>query len=264
MEINKIYNTDIFEGFKLIDDNSINVIITSPPYNVGIKYDSWTDKIPFKDYFEWCKNWLIECRRVLKDDGRIAINIPFEISNNHDKNWDLRVFIAAEFHAILKEVCLHGAGVVRLVENYPHIVNKTAWGSWLSVSAPYIYNPEECALLAYKNQWKRLNNGLSTMTKQEFIQNVTSRWLYRAETKGLTQANFSLDFPLIAIKMLSYQNDIILDPFMGSGTTGLACLMTKRNYLGFEISKQYHKIAEVRIQNYIDRHNNALKDLIEY
>jgi len=264
LEINKIYNNDILEGFKLIEDNSINLIITSPPYNIGIDYDSYKDKMSFKDYFNWCKKWLSECKRVLKEDGRIAINIPFEISNPHDTDWEDRIFIASEYHILFKELDIHMAGVVRLDEKYPQIVKKTAWGSWMSASAPYIYLPDECVLLGYKKQWKRLLKGLSTMTKESFMKNVTGRWKYHAETQGLTEANFSIDFPLTAIEMLSYQNDIILDPFMGSGTTGLACVMTNRNYIGFEISKRYHKIAEVRIQNYIDRQNNSLKDLIEY
>jgi len=262
MVTNIIYNVDCLEGFKKLPENSIDLVLSSPPYNVGIQYDTWNDKMPFENYFIFCEKWLRECYRVLKDDGRMAINVPVEISNPHDETGPKRVFMSAEYHFITKKIGFKGQGVVRLHEDNPHIVNKTSWGSWMSASAPYIYSPEECVLLYCKKQWNKIKKGVSTVSKEEFIKNVSGRWAYRAETHGLTQANFSLDFPLTAVHMLSYENDIILDPFMGSGTTGLACAMTNRRYIGFEISKQYHKIAEVRIENYVDRQNCALGDLL--
>jgi site-specific DNA-methyltransferase (adenine-specific) len=104
--------------------------------------------------------------------------------------------------------------------------------------------------------------GISTITKEEFLKSVTGVWDYKAETQGLTKANFALSLPLNAIKILSFKNDLVLDPFSGSATTALACLMTKRNYLGFEISEKYWKIGNNRLQNYIDRQNCSLKELL--
>lgn len=220
--------------------------------------------MPFEKYFEWVEKWLKECYRVLKDDGRIAINIPVEVSNQHDESGHDRVFMLSEYHQIMKTLNFHTAGVIRLAENHPQIRNRTAWGSWMSASAPYIRNPDEHVLLYYKNQWKRLTSGTSTMTKEDFIKNVSGRWDYIAETKCLTAAGFSLDFPLTAINMLTYKDvDVVLDPFMGSGTTALACVMTDRQYIGFEISENYWKIANNRIQNHVDRGNCALKDMME-
>jgi site-specific DNA-methyltransferase (adenine-specific) len=100
------------------------------------------------------------------------------------------------------------------------------------------------------------------MSKDEFMKNVTGIWDYRAETQGLTEANFSLDLPLTCLKMLTYANDLVLDPFSGSSSTALACLMTNRNYLGFEISEKYWKIGNDRLQNYIDRKNCNLKEIL--
>jgi len=261
MQTNIIYNVDILEGFKILPDNSIDLALFSPPYNVSIPYDTWKDNMSFDNYFKWCIKWLNEIKRVLKEDGRLAINIPNEITNTNDPNYERRVFIAAEYYSLIKQVGLHFNGYVRLSENSPNITNRCAWGSWQSASSPTIYNSEECVLLSYKTQWKKLNKGPSTIEKEDFMKQVSGIWNYKAETQGLTKANFSLDLPITAINLLSYQNDIVLDCFMGSGTTGLACVMTKRNYIGFEISKQYHKIAEVRIQNYLDRQNNTLKEL---
>ena len=74
LKLNNIYNMDCIEGLKQLEDNSIDLIVTSPPYNLGIEYDSWDDKMSWTDYLKWCEKWLQECYRVLKDDGRICIN----------------------------------------------------------------------------------------------------------------------------------------------------------------------------------------------
>ena len=74
MELNKIYNEDCLLGLKKIDDNSVDLILTSPPYNIGIDYDTYDDNRPWDEYYAWCEEWLKECFRVLKHDGRIVIN----------------------------------------------------------------------------------------------------------------------------------------------------------------------------------------------
>lgn len=135
------------------------------------------------------------------------------------------------------------ASIVDLVEEHPHRTKYTAWGSYMSASSPYIYNPKECILIGYKDQWKREDDGKSTMTKEEFIEIVGGLWKYRAETRKLTQANFSMDIPLKAIKGMSYEDDIILDPFSGSGTTLYVAKQLNRRYIGIEISKAYCGIA---------------------
>lgn len=252
MDINKIHNLDVLDGFKLLDDNSIDCIITSPPYNVGIAYDSWDDLMPMLNYFEWVRSWLEECERVLKPDGRIAINIPYEV--NFKKSGDGRCFIIAEYSRLLIHVGFQFAGVSDLKEERAHRVKLTAWGSWLSPSAPYIYNPKEAVIIYYKERWKKDVKGEtyfdgSPESKDEFKELVFGEWSYRAETRGLTKANFSPDIPEKALKILTWKGDLVLDPFMGSGTTARACKKLGRNYLGFEISKAYHEIAERSLED---------------
>lgn len=154
-------------------------------------------------------------------------------------------------------------GMVRLEEVATQRARFTAWGSYLSPSYPYIHNAEECVLLAYKEVPKKLNKGETDLTKDEFVEYVSGCWNYRAETKGLTMANFSLDIPMKAIKLLTWKDDTVLDCFAGSGTTGVACMKLNRNFVGFEISEKYHKIAVDRIQYVIDRNNCALNDMFE-
>lgn len=250
MELNKIYLGDCLEVLKTFPNDAIDLVVTSPPYNVGIDYDSWDDKLPFDEYLEFTKKWLSEVFRVLKKDGRVAINVLYEINL---KERGGRILLLSEYWNLMKEIGFNFAGVVDLRELSPQISKLTAWGSWLSPSAPYIYNPKECVILAYKEQWKKERKGESYFNienKKEFIDLASGIWDYSAETKGLTKANFSLDIPEKAIKILSWKDDVVLDPFIGSGTTAIACLKLNRNYIGIELSEEYVKIAEDRVNTF--------------
>lgn len=254
--MNKVINTDCIEGLKQLEDNSVDLCVTSPPYNVGIEYDSWNDTMSMENYIQFVRNWLGEVYRVLKDDGRIAINIPYEINAKH--SGDGRVFLCGEYQRVMKEIGYGFAGIVDLTEDQPHRVKLTAWGSWLSPSAPYIYNPKECIILGYKNRWVKDVKGKSYFDesqekKDEFRDLVFAQWKYQAETRKLTEANFSLDIPEKALKILTYENDLVLDPFMGSGTTAIACINLDRRYIGFEISEKYWNVADKRIKKILSK-----------
>jgi site-specific DNA-methyltransferase (adenine-specific) len=281
MEINKIYHGDCLDLFKNVEDNFVDLVITSPPYNVGIAYDVHKDDEPMGDYLDWCRTWLTEVYRTLKDDGRIALNIPYEI-NVRERGG--RVFLVSEYWQIMKEIGFGFFGVVDLEEDSPHRSKTTAWGSWMSASSPYIYNPKECVILAYKKDYKKKNKGQSQWDyvetqvedeegkvknkriyedkhKNEFMELVFGQWKYFNDTKSLTKATFSMDIPMKAIKILSYKGDIVLDCFSGSGTTALAAKKLGRNYLGFELSEKYKMISEQRLIDY-DRQTIQL-DLFE-
>lgn len=259
-----ILNIDILKGFETLQDNSVDLIVTSPPYNVGIEYDSWNDLMSKEEYFVWVDKWLSECFRVLKNDGRIAINVPFEVNmkkQNENGKGEGRVFISAEYWQHMMNIGFGFFGIVRLEELATQRVKFTAWGSYLSPSCPYIHNAEECVILAYKNNYKKEDKGETDLTKEEFVEYVSGCWKYRAETRGLTMANFSEDLPYKAIKLLTYKNETVLDPFTGSGTTGLVATKLQRNFIGFEISEKYFKVATNRIQDYIDRQNCSLSEM---
>jgi site-specific DNA-methyltransferase (adenine-specific) len=270
--VNKIHNIDCVEGMKLLPESCIDLVVTSCPYNVGIPYDTHKDDEPMDDYFNWCRIWLSEIYRTLKDDGRIALNIPYEI-NVKDRGG--RIFIASEFWQIMKEIGFGFFGIVDLEEDSPHRSKTTAWGSWLSPSSPYIYNPKECVILAYKKEYKKIEKGISSWEyteelvevegkngepstmknkkiysqedKKEFMELVFGQWKYFADTKSLTKATFSLDIPIKAIKILSYKNELVMDCFSGSGTTAMAAKKLGRNYIGFELSPNYTEISRKRL-----------------
>ena len=263
MELNKIYNGDILDMFKKTPDNFIDLIVTSPPYNVGIDYDSWDDKMSYDDYFSWCEKWLKECLRTLKSDGRIAINIPYE-TNIQERGG--RLFFVSDFYQVMKKVGFNFFGVVDLVEPATHRSKTTAWGSWMSASGPHVCNVKECVVLGYKESSVKLEKGESQWEydevevlgkkkkvykqedKDEFIKLVFAEWDYFGDTRSLTTATFSEDIPSKAIKIFTYKDDVVLDCFSGSGTTAISAMKLGRNYIGFELSKNYHKISLQRIK----------------
>lgn len=278
--VKKILQGDCVEVMKTMPENSIDLIVTSPPYGVGIEYDVHNDDMNFEDYKIFSKRWLSEAYRILKDDGRIALNIPYEI-NRQDQGG--RIFMVSEVWTIMQKIGFKFFGLVDLNENSPHRSKTTAWGSWMSPSSPYIYNPKECVILAYKKdrikkvkgepQWvgvveeieteegKKRNKTMYTEDqKKEFMELVYGQWDYFADTKQLTKATFSMDIPTKAIKILSYRNDLVLDPFAGSGTSLCAAEIHDRRWIGIELSPNYAEVARKRVQAFIDKKNQPELD----
>jgi site-specific DNA-methyltransferase (adenine-specific) len=270
--LNKITNGDCRQVMKEMPENSIDLMVTSPPYGVGIAYDSFDDDMNFETYKEFSREWLSEAFRVLKPDGRLALNIPYEI-NRQEKGG--RIFMVAELWNILASIGYKFYGVVDLEESSPHRSKTTAWGSWMSPSSPYIYNPKECVLLCYKQLSKKQTKGTpqwkswveqvedkknpeslvnKTMydkaDKDDFISLVYGQWNYFADTRQQTKATFSMDIPVKAMKILSYKEDIVMDPFMGSGTSAVAAEFVGRNWVGIELSPNYTEVANKRILEY--------------
>ena len=268
IETGKIINGDCIEVMKSLPEGEIDLLVSSPPYNVGINYDAHIDTLDMDVYWEWTKEWLSEAYRILKDDGRVAINIPYE-TNVRERGG--RVFFVSEFYQIMKQVGFKFFGIVDLEEQSPHRSKTTAWGSYMSCSGPYIYNPKECVILAYKKfhikkvkgepQWKGTPTDIEQedgtikkkvvyeeQDKKEFMELVFGQWNYFADTKSLTKATFSMDIPTKAIKILSYKNDVILDPFAGSGTSLVAAEILGRRWLGIELSPNYTEVAKTRVE----------------
>jgi site-specific DNA-methyltransferase (adenine-specific) len=277
----QIINGDCVEIMKTLPEGSVDLIVSSPPYNANIKYDVYDDGLSMDDYWKFTIDWLSESFRVLKDDGRIAVNVPIEM-NVQERGG--RILFNSEFWMRMKEVGFQFFGMVDLTEDSPHRVRQTAWGSWMSNSAPYIYNPKECVILAYKKSSKKLTKGESqwkgTPTevkdeegnvktkmfyededKKEFMNLVFGRWEYFADTKSLTKATFSLDIPSKAIKILTYKNDIVLDPFMGSGTTAVAAETLNRRWIGIELSENYTNIAKDRVKPFVASNRQLKLDI---
>jgi site-specific DNA-methyltransferase (adenine-specific) len=281
LETNRIIQGDCIIEMGKLPESTVDLVVTSPPYNVGIDYDSHDDRMTMEDYWKFTEQWLSKAYRLLKDDGRIAVNIPYEV-NVQDRGG--RILFMSEFWSIMKKVGFQFYGLVDLDENSPHRSKTTAWGSWMSPSSPYIYNPKECVILAYKKdrikkvkgepQWKGelvdLEQEDGTIKqkmmyqeedKKEFMSLVYGQWEYFADTKQQTKATFSMDIPMKAIKILTYRNDVVLDPFVGSGTSLCAAEISGRRWLGIELSENYTNVAKERVQHFVDKNRQIELDL---
>ena len=244
LESDKIHNEDAVQFISRLPDNSVDLIVTSPPYNIGIDYDSWDDNLSYSDYLLWCSRWLEECYRILKDDGRICIN---HYLCGVDPISKKSTFPLMDFREIQNRIGFISHKLI-IWEDITRS-NLTSWGSWLSASAPYINTPYEGILISYKNQWKKLEKGEDTISKESFMSGVSGVWKIRPETSPLTKACFPVEIPKRCIELLSFKNDIVFDPFMGSGTTAIAAIQTNRKFIGSEISENYYNIAQTRIRN---------------
>lgn len=235
-----IINNDVLIT-KEIPTGVIDLIITSPPYNLEIDYGSTDDKMDYEDYLTFSSQWLERCLLWLKEDGRICLNVPLDSNKNgHKPNAS---------HFIQRALDIGYQYRSTIIWNKNHIPTRTAWGSWLSASSPSVICHVEVILVFYKSHWKKIERGESTINRSEFIEWTNGLWSFPGETrKGEHPAPFPIELPDRCIKLFSYKDDLILDPFCGSGTTLLAAYRNGRRSIGVEIDQEYYKIACNRLQ----------------
>ena len=225
-----------------IEKESIDLIVTSPPYNVDIKYNSNDDALSYADYLAFSEEWFIRCFQWLKSDGRFCLNIPL------DKNKGGQQHVGADLTKLATAIGFQYHSTI--VWNEGNISRRTAWGSWMKASAPYVIAPVELIVVLYKEQWKKTSgSGESDMNKEEFMEWTNGLWTFPGESKKRIghPAPFPLELPRRCIKLFSYVGDTVLDPFMGSGTTLVAAHLNKRRGVGIDVDKYYCKLAKERI-----------------
>lgn len=249
----KILNEDILLT-ENIKPSSIDLIVTSPPYNLDIKYGSNDDKLSYEEYLNFTKEWMGRCFEFAKDDGRFCLNIPL------DKNKNGQQSVCADITSIAKRIGWHYHSTI--IWNEGNISRRTAWGSWLSASAPYVIAPVEVIVVFYKKFWKKQSPGKSDITKEEFMGWTNGVWTFNGESKKRIghPAPFPIELPRRCIKLFSYTSDTVLDPFLGSGSTLLACMAEKRKGIGVDIDKQYCVLAKGRLLNYSAQSNFDFKE----
>ncbi len=227
---------------KLVDANSIDLIVTSPPYNLDIKYKSHNDAQPYDVYLKFTARWLKRCYGWLKDDGRMCLNIPL------DKNKGGHQSVGADIIEIAKKIGFKYHSTI--IWNEGNISKSSAWGSWMSASCPYVIAPVELIVLLYKKSWKKTSGSRkSDITKEEFISWTNGVWTFKGESKRKIghPAPFPVELPKRCIKLLSFVGDTVLDPFMGSGTTVVAAKQNNRNGIGIDMEQEYCFLAMNRI-----------------
>jgi site-specific DNA-methyltransferase (adenine-specific) len=237
----RIYNADILQ-IETIEDESIDLIVTSPPYGVDIKYKDYDDGLPYDQYLDFTKKWLSKILHLARPDGRLCLNIPL------DKNKGGQQSVCADITTIAKQIGWKYHSTI--VWNEQNISRRTAWGSWMSASAPYVIAPVETILVMYKETWEKLLKGQSDITRDEFIQWTNGVWNFSGESKTKVghPAPFPVELPTRCIKLFSFKGGVVLDPFLGSGTTLIACLQTNRIGIGVEINRDYCRLAAKRLK----------------
>ncbi|MEN2984142.1 MAG: site-specific DNA-methyltransferase [Dictyoglomaceae bacterium] len=240
----KIINDD-FLVTDLINNESIDLIITSPPYNVDIHYNSFEDNIPYDKYLEFTEKWLSKAFLLTKKEGRMCLNVPLDKSKGRKEEGFQSVY--ADILYIAKKVGWKYFSTI--IWNEGNISRRTAWGSWLSAKAPYVIAPVEVIIIFYKERWSKSFIGESDITKEEFIEWTNGVWFFPGENKKKIghPAPFPVELPKRCIKLFSYTKDLILDPFLGSGSTLVACALLRRKGIGVEIDKNYCEIAKNRL-----------------
>jgi len=242
LPINQIICGDCIKVMKRIPKESIDLIVTSPPYNCGIEYDIYNDWRPIDEYYNWVREWLKECYRVLKPNRRIALNVLFNKGNKRGREQPGVAFSSALWDAGFKL-----NNITLWLDD--HRVKYTAWGSWKSASAPYIFCPYEVIIMANKGSWKRDDKGISDITGDEFKEWVSGQWKMQPVTKRVCcPAPFPKELPKRCIKLLSYVGNIILDPFCGDGTTCIVAKEFNRKYIGIDISEKYCNYAKEQLR----------------
>lgn len=238
----RLYNAD----FLLLDSiqaESVDLIVTSPPYDVDIQYEGYTDNVPYDQYLNFIEKSLMRCHTLSKPDGRLCLNIPL------DKNKGGQQSVYGDILKIAKKVGWQYQTTI--IWNEQNISRRTAWGSWLSASAPFVIAPVEVVLVMYKHTWKKNGKGVSDIARDEFIEWTNGVWQFNGEQRNRIghPAPYPLELPKRCIKLFSYVNDVVLDPFVGSGTTLIVCQMLKRIGIGVEISKQYCELTVTRLKS---------------
>ena len=238
---------DDFLTTNLIEKDSIDLIVTSPPYNVDICYNSFQDDIPYEKYLEFTEKWLRRAYSLMKPDGRMCLNIPLDKSKGRKGAGFQSIY--ADIVNIAKRVGWEYFSTI--IWNEGNISRRTAWGSWLSARAPYVIAPIEVIIIFYKEKWQKAKKGISDITREEFMEWTNGLWTFSGESKKKIghPAPFPVELPKRCIKLFSFIGDIVLDPFLGSGSTLIACALLNRNGIGVDIDKNYCELAKNRLIN---------------
>ena len=236
---NKLFCKDSVDMSEL-PNNCIGLTITSPPYNIGKDSDiDLTDE----EYLTMMKKIFTEVYRVTESGGRLVVNV----ANLGRKPY---ISMTKMFTELLIEIGFLMRGEIIWQKSKGANAN-FAWGSWLSASNPVIRDIHEYCLVFSKHSFKRADKGNSTIEKDEFMDSTLSIWnITPARAKKIGHpAPFPEELPERFIKLFSYEEDLILDPFMGSGTTAVAAKNLGRNYIGYEIKKEYVELSKERLKN---------------
>lgn len=227
------------ENMKEIPNNSVHLMITSPPYNVSKEYD---EDLSLDEYLNLLKNVFEETYRVLVNGGRACINV----ANLGRKPY---IPLSDYISKMMIEIGFNMRGEI-IWNKAASASPSTAWGSWQSAANPILRDVHEYILVFSKGDYKREKvNKENTIGRDEFMEWTKSIWTMKAESAKRIghPAPFPEELPYRLIQLYSFKNDVVLDPFMGSGTTAVSAVKSNRKFVGYDVSEEYIKLAENRL-----------------
>ncbi|MEW6569049.1 MAG: site-specific DNA-methyltransferase [Chloroflexota bacterium] len=233
------------EAMDELPDCSVHLMVTSPPYNAGKDYD---EDLTLDEYLGFLGRVWHEVYRVLVPGGRACVNVA---------NLGRRPYIPLHASIALDMIKIGFQMRGEIIwQKGSSAGASTAWGSWMSPSNPTLRDTHEYILVFSKGTFGR-NEALgrkATVTKEAFLEYTKSVWSFPAEsaTKVGHPAPFPVELPHRLIQLYTYQDEVVLDPFMGSGQTALAAIQGQRHYMGYDIDPQYVELANRRILEFKD------------
>ncbi len=234
--LNKIF-AHTSESMIELPDSSVHLMITSPPYNVTKEYDK---NLTLAEYLKMLEHVMRETYRVLVNGGRACVNVA---------NLGRKPYISLTDYVgiLMGQIGFNYRGQI-IWDKSASSGGSCAWGSWQSAANPCLRDVHEYILIFSKGNYKR-KKGIDTIRKEDFLEWTKSIWKMNTESAKRVRhpAPFPEELPHRLINLYSFENDIILDPFMGSGTTAVAALKNKRRFIGYDISEEYIRIANERI-----------------
>ena len=253
---------DSREILRAMPSETVHLAITSPPYNVGLEYDSHNDKMPYDEYLEWLLGFWRELYRVLVNGGRFALNVaPTSIKDFRPVHYDMARDLMKLGFIMRTEILWYKQTMRR----------RTAWGSWRSPRNPHMVPSWEYVLVFCKGSWTLEGNKEDAdISSEEFIRYSDAFWTIQPETRGRQPFLKSLypprrgrkapeektdghpaPFPEELIKRLvkfySYRGNVVIDPFGGTGTVAAIAKRHGRHFVHMDISKKYSAIAVERV-----------------
>jgi modification methylase len=237
--LDRIFNSSA-ERMSELPDSCVHLMVTSPPYNVGKDYD---DDLSLDEYLSFLRRVWGEVRRVLVPGGRACINL----ANLGRKPYiPLHAFIIRDLLGL--EFLMRGEIIW---DKGASSSASTAWGSWQSASNPTLRDAHEYILVFSKDSFRRdrVEGRRDTIQKEEFLELTKSVWTFAAESarKVGHPAPFPVELPYRLIQLYTFEGEVVLDPFMGSGQTALAALRSGRHFVGYETNSEYVELSKKRI-----------------
>jgi site-specific DNA-methyltransferase (adenine-specific) len=240
----QLYHNDCQDAIDQLDNNSVDLVITSPPYNVDLgnnkynknQYNLYCDNKEHSSYIFWLETIFLYLYCKLKPGARVVINIGDGKNGKIPTHSDIIQFMTK----------IGYIPFTTILWNKSQIGNRTSWGSWLSPSCPSFPTPFEYILVFSKGSTKLPMKGETDLERQEFIDWSLAMWNIKPETQMKRighPAMFPVEIPYRLIKMLCWKGATVLDIFNGAGSTGVACQMLKRKYIGIELSEEYCEIS---------------------